>query len=293
MSSESRDTAPPGKRGLKPVIWSIVRVLLLIYAGFGVVLYFTQTMLIFPGGRSVHTTPAAYNWEYDEIEVEPAPDETSHGWYVYADDSRGVVLFSTGNAGTIADRMVSIGQFRDLGFDVCIYDYGGYGKSSGRPSEKRLYADIRAFWYYLTEERGVEPDRIVLFGRSLGSGPTCELATEVRPGAIILESAFLSVASMAREMFPVYPARLMVRHRFDNAAKIGDADAPLLFIHSHDDEIVSFRQGRELYELAPQPKEFLEIRGGHNDAFMVSQHEYEKTLTRFLYPLFPLEEETD
>ncbi len=274
------------------MIWAVLRVVVLAYVGLGVVLYFFQSYMIFPGGGSVHSTPGRYSWSYNDVTVEPMPGETSYGWFVHAaGESRGVVLFSTGNAGTIADRSLSIGQFRDIGFDVCIYDYGGYGESSGRPSEERIYADVRAFWSYLVDERGVDPERIVLFGRSLGSGPTCQLATEVTPRAIILESAFLSTVDIARELLPIYPVSLMVRHRFDNASKIAEISVPILFIHSPYDEVIPFDHGRALYEMANEPKEFLEIRGGHNDGFLVSERQYEEGLIQFLHPLFPLDGE--
>ncbi len=276
------------------VIWTIVRMALLVYVGFGVLLFFVQGYLIFPGGSSVHTTPDAYGWNYDDVYVTPEEGESTHGWYVETpaeESARGVILFSTGNAGTIADRMFSIRHFVDLGFDVLIYDYGGFGHSSGRPSERRIYADVQAMWDYLTIERDIPPERIALFGRSLGSGASVELATREEPRAVILESAFLSIPAVARTIFPFFPTNLMVRHRFDNEAKIEALTMPKFFIHSPGDEIIPYEQGRALYDMAPEPKQFLEIEGGHNDGFIISTRDYEAGLANFLHPLFPLGEE--
>src|SRR5690606_1028401 len=168
----------------------------------------------------IYRTPADAGWAYEDVLLD-VNGETTHGWYVpAAGRSRGVVLFSHGNAGNIADRIESIGLLRGLGFDVFAYDYGGYGRSTDKPGETRIYADARAAWRYLTEERGIAPETILLFGRSLGAAPTCQLATEVTPGAVIIESAFLSIGAMAGELYPFLPARLPLRHRLDNASKI-------------------------------------------------------------------------
>ncbi|MBN2311655.1 MAG: alpha/beta hydrolase [Candidatus Hydrogenedentes bacterium] len=241
-----------------------------------------QRAAIFPAGGSVWRTPAAqpFRWEFEDLQF-TVDGCTTHAWFIPAARSRGAVLFSHGNAGTIADRLESVEVFHSLGLDVLIYDYGGYGRSTGRPSEARCYEDGRAMWRYLTETRGVAPGRIVLFGRSLGGGIATQLATETQAAGLILESSFLSTCHVAREMLPFLPARLIIRHRFDNAAKVGEAGCPVLVIHSPDDEIIPFHHGRELFELAKAPKTFLEIRGGHNEGFLVSEPEYPEGLAAF------------
>src|SRR5690606_31346087 len=114
-------------------------------------LYAVQTRLIFIATREIHRTPGAYHWPYEDVTL-GVGSETTHGWFIpAAKPAPGVILFSHGNAGNIADRLESISIFRDLGYDVLAYDYGGYGKSSGTPSEARCYEDIRAMWRYLTE----------------------------------------------------------------------------------------------------------------------------------------------
>lgn len=276
------------------MLWTVARMALLVYVGFGVLLFLVQGYLIFPGGSSVHTTPDASGWNYEDVYVTPEEGETTHGWYIETpaeESARGVILFSTGNGAAIADRMFSIRQFVDLGFDVLIYGYGGFSHSSGRPSERRTYADVQAMWDYLTGERAIAPERIALFGRSLGSGVAVELATREEPRAVILESAFLSIPAVGRTMFPIFPVDLLVRHRFDNEAKIDAVTMPKLFIHSPGDEIIPYEQGRRLYEKAPEPKQFLEIEGGHNDGFIISTRDYEAGLANFLHPLFPLGDE--
>jgi fermentation-respiration switch protein FrsA (DUF1100 family) len=171
---------------------------------------------------------------------------------------------------------------------VLVYDYGGYGRSTGKPSEARCYADIRGMWRYLVDERGTNPRRIVLFGRSLGGAVAVDLATEVNPAGVVLESTFISAGQLAQQIYPFVPAKYLVCHKFDNAAKVGRISCPLLIIHSRDDEIVPYGHAQELFELAREPKTFLEVRGAHNDGFVVAADAYTTGLERFLDSLFPL-----
>ena len=266
-----------------------------VYVGLAILLFLLQSFIIFPGGRNVWRTPDApgFGWSYDDVEL-TVNGHTTHGWYIYAPEpARGTLLFSHGNAGTIANRLESAQTFRDLGFNVLLYDYGGYGHSTGRASEARCNADIRAMWDYLTGKRGESPERIVLFGRSLGGGPTTYLAAQVTPGAIILESTFRSTIAVARGVFPffLFPLELLVRHPFRNEDKVPHFTAPLLVVHSPNDEIIPYSHGRRLYELAPEPKSFLEIRGGHNEGFFQDAETYFEGLAEFLHPRFPIETE--
>lgn len=253
-------------------------------AGIGLTAWALQDKLVFPGGRDLWCTPADRGWPYEDVTLEVG-GSTTHGWFIPAPDSKAAFLFSHGNAGTIADRIENLGILRDLGFDVLIYDYGGYGHSTGRPSEKRCCDDARAMWRYLTETRGLAPERIVLFGRSLGGGVTTQLATEVTPAAVILESTFLSVPALARELFPLLPVHRLIRTQFDNAAKMPNLRAPVLVVHSPQDSLVPFAHGKRLYDLARPPKAFLEITGDHGDGFWVTGAAYGEGLARFLNPI--------
>jgi hypothetical protein len=263
-----------------------VFVLALAYVGLVIVFYGLQTSMIFPRGSSIWRTPSdpPFGWTYEDVTLD-VDGESTHGWYIPVENPRGTVLFSHGNAGTIADRLESIEVFRNLGLNVFIYDYGGYGNSSGKPSEKRCYADVRAAWKHVTETRGEPPARIVLFGRSLGAGPTIELAQDMTPGAIIIESAFISSAQMGKELLPFIPVGWLIRHRFDNAKKIGNIKTPILVIHSPDDDTIPYRHGQRLFELAPEPKTFLEIHGDHNTGWYDSGMLYREGIGAFLKPI--------
>ncbi len=286
------EAAPRLATRAKKMIVSIIQVLVLAYAGVLVLGLLFQGKFIFPASRHLARTPTTFQWPFEDVRI-PVGEHTTHGWYIPKDEARGVVLFSHGNAGNMGDRLESIWQLRALGFSVLAYDYGGYGESTGRPSEERCYADIRAMWRWLTEEKGVPAERVVLFGRSLGGGPTADLAREVACAAVVLESSFLSIREVARDMMRWVPLGFIIRHRFENQEKVGEITSPLLIIHSPDDSLIPFRHGQGLYERATPPKHFLEIRGDHNEGFIVSEKAYLAGWRAFLDPLLPAKEIPD
>jgi hypothetical protein len=205
-----------------------------------------------------------------------------HAWFIPAENARATVLFCHGNAGNISHRLDSIRLLHSLGLQVLIFDYRGYGRSDGRPSEKGSYRDVDAAWQYLLEVRGLPQTQIIIFGRSLGAAVAADLASRTRPAAVILESAFTSVPDMAAGIYPWLPVRLLSRYRYDNLDKVARLSAPLLLVHSRQDEIIPFVHGERLFERAHVPKQFLEIHGGHNDAFLTSRKAYTQGLKAFL-----------
>ncbi|HSG94905.1 MAG TPA: alpha/beta hydrolase, partial [Afifellaceae bacterium] len=194
----------------------------------------------------------------------------------------GVVLFFHGNAGNISHRLDSLRIFNALNLDTLIFDYRGYGRSDGKVSERGTYRDGEAAWRYLTVERGIAAEDIVLFGRSLGAAIATYVASRHTPGALIVESGFVSVPDMAANLYPWLPARRLARIKFPAGDYLRAVSCPVLIVHSRDDEIIPFEQGRKLFERALEPKHFLELRGGHNDGFLVSGRRYLDGLDNFL-----------
>lgn len=272
------------------MIWNVL-LLVVFLGGFAALLGPAQRMIVFPGSRQIIWEPSDAGWDFEDISLE-VDGHLTQGWYIPVPEARGVVLFSHGNGGNLSGRMDSIAIWRDLGFTVLIYSYGGYANSTGKPSEQRCYKDIRAMWSWLTEEQGMPPENIVVFGRSLGGAVAADLAAEVTPGAVILESTFLSAVRLGREVFPFLPVGLLLRHRFETEDKIERFTAPLLVVHSPDDDIVPYHHGKALFEMAPEPKEFLEITGSHNEGFLLSGPIYVHGLRDFLEPLFPRQDTT-
>jgi fermentation-respiration switch protein FrsA (DUF1100 family) len=263
--------------------------LALVYVALGVMLYLFQGSMVFLAnlpGRALDATPRDIGLSYEDVRIDTADGERLHGWFIPAMQARGTLLFFHGNAGNISHRLDSIRIFNRLRLDVLIVDYRGYGQSTGKPSEPGTYRDAQAAWDYLVSVRRVAPGAIVVFGRSLGGAVGAWLASPrgggVRPAALIVESSFTSGADMARRLYPVFPARLLTRLRYPVIEHVALANCPLLIVHSRDDEIIPFAMGRALFEAAPGPKHFLELRGDHNAGFWISREDYAAGLAAFL-----------
>ena len=154
-------------------------------------------------------------------------------------------------------------------------------KAMARPSESGTYADAAGAYDYLVRARGVSADKIVVFGRSLGAAIATWLAAEREIGGLVLEAGFSSIRAMAKHYYPYFPSSLLVRIRYPNIERIAAIRCPVLIAHSPDDEIVPFAHGRALYDRAATPKTFVELRGGHNDAFIVTGAAYAIALNSF------------
>ncbi len=268
-------------------ILTILAILAGIYAILCIVVVFAQTRILYVGGQMTPYTPSMppFQWKYEDVLLDVGSEKTK-AWFMPVENARGAVIFSHGNAGALSDWFEAAMPFRTLGFSVLMYDYGGYGDSTGRSSEQRCYADIRAMWKFLTVDRGMPPEKILLFGRSLGGGATAQLATEVSPGAVILESTFSSVPELAGEIFRIFPMRLLIWNRFDTFSKIRNIHAPILVVHSPDDTLVPYRHAKANFERANEPKQFLEIRGDHNDGVFISAEVYQEGLAQFVGKYF-------
>ncbi len=247
--------------------------------------YFIQPALVFFPDRELAATPRDWGLKYTDVRFKAADGTALHGWYIPAANSDKALLFLHGNAGNISDRAESIKIFHRLGFSILIFDYRGYGRSRGSPSEKGLYLDARAGWKQL-RAKGFKPAQITLFGRSLGGAVASRLATRVQPAALVLESTFSSVRDMANQMLPLLSKLLYKRFRFDTVDNIRRITTPLLVLHSPDDEIIPFRLGQKIYLHANSSKSFVRLKGGHNDGFMRSQPGYEQALRKFFHRVY-------
>lgn len=257
-------------------------------AGYVVVLamvYFNQERMLFLPSRALVATPRDAGLDYRDVRLATADGETLHGWLLpAAAPAAFTLLFFHGNAGNISHRLQSLALFHRLRVDVLIIDYRGYGESTGKPSEAGTYLDADAAWRYLTEERGIDPAAIVLFGRSLGGAVAIELAarTPAPAAGLIVESTFTSVPDLAAELYPFLPSRRLSRLRYAAAARIANVRCPVLVLHSRDDEIIPYAHGLALHAAAREPKTLFAMRGGHNDGFVVSGRPYERALGDFI-----------
>ncbi|NIM19681.1 MAG: alpha/beta fold hydrolase [Candidatus Latescibacteria bacterium] len=263
-------------------LMAIVVIIIGAYLLVCLLAFLLQSQMIHFPDRKIVATPGLFGVEYRDVFFETEDAVSLHGWFIPLENARACVLFCHGNAGNISHRLDSIRIFRALGLAIFIFDYRSYGRSGGRISEMGLYADARAARRFLVEEEEIDPARIVYFGRSLGSALVVELATHHLPLALIAESCFTSIPDLGRKVYPWLPVRLLSRIHYDSTMRVAGLTCPKLFIHSREDEIVPFSLGRRLFELAPEPKTFLEISGTHNEGFLTSGSTYVEGLKEFL-----------
>jgi uncharacterized protein len=241
-------------------------------AAFGV--YLLLVILMLAMENSLIYFPSVYpngDWNPQGLKFEDAWFESAdgtklHGWYVPHADPRAIVLIAHGNGGNLSHRSELLELLNELGVSAMIFDYRGYGRSSGSPTEAGILADARAARRWLAERAGVRETDVVLFGESLGGGVMVDLAAADGARALVLESTFTSLPDVAAYHYPWLPVRLLMRTRLNSAAKIAAYHGPLLQIHGDADTIIPLAIGRRLFDAAGEPKQLVVIPGGdHND----------------------------
>lgn len=241
-----------------------------------------QANFLYYPERAMSRSPESVGLRYEAVSYCASDGVKISAWWVPAGPQRAVVLFCHGNAGNISHRLQTISLLNSLGLSVFIFDYRGYGQSEGSPTEEGTYRDARGAWDYLTGVKGVPPSSIIIHGRSLGGSVAAWLARETSPGRLVLESTFSSFRDAARYHCAFPPAYLLFTYRYNTAEYVKGVRCPLLVLHSRDDEVIPFEQGRAVFQAAGEPKAFVEIRGGHNEGFMVSGREYRAALDKFI-----------
>jgi fermentation-respiration switch protein FrsA (DUF1100 family) len=266
----------------KAVARGVLRLAVLLAVVGAILLLFERRLIYFP--MSAHeVTPSGMGLAHEELSLRAEDGVRLHGWFLPVKDPRGSVLVCHGNAGNVSHRLdrALLIQSR-LGLDVLLFDYRGYGRSEGSPDEPGTYRDARAAYEWL-RGHGQAPERIVIFGESLGAAVALELALAVPARALVLESPFTSIPDMARAVYPFLPVWPLVRTRYDNLGKIGRLGLPLLVLHGDRDDVVPFAQGKRLFDAAPGPKRFFAIPGAHhNDTYLVGGDAYWRAIADFL-----------
>ena len=274
------------------MIWTIAASVLVIYAGLLVLLRLAEPRLIYFPGQQRHLLPppAWLGLSPERVEIPTDDSITVVGWAMpAAPESNGGLwlLICHGNAGNLSefDRPVHYAGLRRLGLSLLAFDYRGYGESGGSPSEPGLYRDAQAAYRYLRETRLVPPDRIIVFGHSLGSAVAVDLVSRVAAAGLILDGALTSVIDRGQELYPYIPVRWIAGNKFNSLEKVARIRIPKLFLHAVRDEVVPLAHGRRLFAAAVPPKTFVELQGGHGDAFEVDSANYFGSIARFLSSL--------
>ncbi|MBN1552782.1 alpha/beta hydrolase [bacterium] len=225
--------------------------------------------------------------QYEELMVDDSSGWKIHGWWFPGADHGLTIVFAHGNAGHLAMRYGLVKFLLQLSpqpAGICIYDYPGYGKSEGYPSEDNLYRSMASVRTYLNNEINQPYSSHIVFGRSLGASVALHSALDQESAGVVMECPMLSVPRMAEEYYPFLPGlKYFSRQRFDNERKITRLHRPLMIIHGSDDRVIPVQQGRQLFHLASEPKRYVEIEAAdHDNVYLIDPVKYREAWESFL-----------
>lgn len=262
----------------------LVAILFLFLFLFVALVRYLEDKSVFLPTKEILATPEAIDLPFEDVYFTTQDYLKLHGWLVKNPRAQSTLLFFHGNAGNIADRLEKVSMFYQMGLHVFIMDYRGYGRSQGDPTEEGIYKDALAAYDYLLSRTDINHEKIIGYGASLGGVVAVDLATKRKLAALIVDSSFPSAADISKTIYPFIPAFLL-KTKMNSVDKVGAITVPKLFIHSLNDEIVSFRLGKQLFEAAAGPKEFLQITGGHNTNHIDSRDKFLSGIGSFLLEL--------
>jgi fermentation-respiration switch protein FrsA (DUF1100 family) len=253
------------------------------YLGVCLLAFLFQRNLLYIPIRWSEREAARANPGFDAVWIATSDGERLHAWLQLVESSPWTVVIFHGNAGNLSYHQATLLPFKKLGLQAILFDYRGYGLSSGSPSQQGLLRDAEAVTEYVEKSLKVPPERIVYFGQSLGSGVAVLLAAKRAPARLILESAYPSLSQVASIHYPFLPSSLLLRDRFESTTAVRGLSCPILFLHPALDEIIPVSLGRALFETAQEPKKFVELPGAHhNDSFDVAMTEQVEAIGDFL-----------
>jgi fermentation-respiration switch protein FrsA (DUF1100 family) len=272
-----------GRIWFEPMKWPYLAILIpLVFSAFYWFYPKIENAFIFFPQRTFDIAPESFGLAYEDSYFTTEDGKKLHGWFFPGERGQPVILHFHGNAGNISHRLDFVPPLLRKGLSVFLFDYRGFGKSEGRPSEKGLYTDGMAAYDCLVQRRGIVPGSIVLHGHSIGAAVAVEVALKRSVRVVILESAFTSTKDMARTMPLFFLLSPLVPANYNNLEKVPHLRVPKLVIHGEEDEIVPFLMGQKLFEVAAAPKFFYPVpNAGHNDVSLVGGERYFDVFAEF------------
>ena len=267
---------------IKRLMASLIFILCGVYFGMLILLFIMQSRLVYFPSKEIVCTPADIRLQYEDITMKTSDGLNLNAWFVPANSPAGTVLFCHGNGGNISYSLDVAETLNRLNLNVLLFDYRGYGKSEGSPTEEGTYADAETAYRWLVKDKNIPESSIIVMGRSLGAAIAANLAKNRNPRLLILESGFSSTPDVAAKQYPIFPVRLLCRYKYKTAEYVKDIKCPLLVVHSTEDEIIPYSNGIKIFSSAKEPKEFLEIRGSHNEGYSDSGDTYINGLRNFI-----------
>jgi fermentation-respiration switch protein FrsA (DUF1100 family) len=280
---------PRRRFALRHVLIALVALAVAIYAGIVVRLMVQETQLVFR--TNVARADTHPRFPYVQVDLPRRDGLRQFAWVMRRDAAQPAgrdadlwVLFLHGNAATIGSRsnVAHYTGLHQLGVNVLAPEYRGFNGLDGVPTEAAVGTDARTAYDYLRVHEGVPADRLIIYGWSLGAAIAVDLASQVEARAVVLEGAPASVVDIGQQRYPLIPVKYIIRNPFQAIRKIGLVKAPLLFLHSPEDRVVPFAEGRRLFEAAPAPKTFVEVHGGHVEASEADRDHFYGAITKFL-----------
>ncbi len=267
-------------------ILRVAALLFLVLAGTYVYrvadLYFHQEKYVYHPEKIWTATPDSEGMPFENVTFRSSDGVSLSAWYIPSPISKGSIVFCHGNKQNISLDLDALKMFSAFGYNVLTVDYRGYGHSEGSPDEEGTYRDAQAAWDWLVQTKQESPDRIVICGRSLGSGIAADLASKNTPKALILEAAFTSLPEAAQDLYPYFPAKFFSKYRYDTLSKLKLIRCPILIVHSREDELIPFRHAQRLYAAVIGKKDFVELGGPHKGGYQPTLGKYHEGVKRFL-----------
>lgn len=241
----------------------MVGLIALVYLVFILWLWLIQDRLVFFPEPADGRTPGQLGLNFQELETTLRGGERIHGWHVPHPTGGDTLLFCHGNAGWLGDRLTTVRTYHEARLGVVIFDYPGFGHSTGHPSEASCHAATLAIYTLAIRELGIRPECLIPMGRSLGGAMAARLARTIGSKCLILESPFPTVRELAAHHYWYLPARWLAKDRFRTIDDLREYQGRTLILHSRSDTIVPFRMGEELSRVHPDRTELVEILGAH------------------------------
>jgi len=254
---------------IKRILLSLVVFVAVAYVGVCVWLRANETRLIFGRRLPVVTPSSSLALNQQRVEFADGAGTKFIAWIIPSllqDHSDIWLIHFHGSGANISSDSAGYDDFRAMGFNIIAPEYPGYGDAPGEPSEAAVESAAKAAYDYLRTKKNVPPKNIVIFGGSLGSAVAIDLASRVQAAALIEHAGFTSMVDMGNKQYPFLPIALLARNKFESDKKIAQVKMPILIIHGREDEVIPYSQGERLYQLAPEPKRFMEVRGPHGPA---------------------------
>lgn len=264
--------------------WPYILLLIIIITVIFIVYYKKiENFYVFFPQTNIAITPDDLKLNYKNVYFHSKDGEKLNGWFFPSGKDAPVIIYCHGNACNISHLLEYAVLLMEKNLQVFVFDYRGYGSSTGSPSEDGIYLDTQAAYDYLVKEEKIPSDRIVLAGHSVGAAAAIEVATNNDVRSVIIESAFTSTRDMSKTIFPMNLISFLLPKNYNNLQKVAKIKAPKLFIHGQEDKIVPFEMGGRLFEASMEPKFIYPVKGaGHNDTYVVGGEMYFSVLADFV-----------